>query len=488
MYATTIGLAAFVAAAPPELAQPQAWLSLARRNCYSSAENGFVGADIVSASTNPVVHVEALHQSLESCQAACIAEPECDGICMQDQVHDQPTCFLRKNIDLTQCDEKFPDFTMWLKPGGKAETTAAASLGLMPTFAGVACPGAEWAGVGALAGKTLPECEDACRAKPACNAVHYQHMPKDSLGRSSTTCHLWRVIGWAGCRHGSGHFELRMVREMGAPALQGAAQAVPQRVSISPKVLEAWATVSSLNCFPGHGGDDLHATGFSPVPGYKTLEDCEALCLMKEECLAIVMRVGVGKTFGNCGLRRAVRMTECQPDPDMALWVKPGEVVYGVGDWVSYSGTNCFEGAGAESASDVVDVLPGHLKLGACERQCDLTEECQAIVFQDGVGADSSNCYLRKNVVPRHCEGDRDFNLRMHAKFSRAYSVLRDATTVELAASRGHAALRFRSLRALGLVASAMLALKTIRRRPLGTSALALRGLDPESCDEHGGD
>lgn len=328
MYATTIGLAAFVAAAPPELAQPQAWLSLARRNCYSSAENGFVGADIVSASTNPVVHVEALHQSLESCQAACIAEPECDGICMQDQVHDQPTCFLRKNIDLTQCDEKFPDFTMWLKPGGKAETTAAASLGLMPTFAGVACPGAEWAGVGALAGKTLPECEDACRAKPACNAVHYQHMPKDSLGRSSTTCHLWRVIGWAGCRHGSGHFELRMVREMGAPALQGAAQAVPQRVSISPKVLEAWATVSSLNCFPGHGGDDLHATGFSPVPGYKTLED-------RGEGWGPPEREGVGRdvrrrgqhaaasafhTHEGCGdaLSAQLAETHCAPPPGVA--------------------------------------------------------------------------------------------------------------------------------------------------------------------------
>lgn len=51
------------------------WASVVRRNCFSSAADGYMGADVVSERTNPIVS----HMSLESCQAACMVEEECEA-------------------------------------------------------------------------------------------------------------------------------------------------------------------------------------------------------------------------------------------------------------------------------------------------------------------------------------------------------------------------------------------------------------------------
>jgi len=430
------------------------WHSITGLNCYTDARQGYVGANIVSENTNPIVRHRAKvqYQSLQDCQAACLAEPSCEGICMQDQVQYQPTCFLRKNINLHACTTQFSDFTVWLRPGSRATADIPSSSGVMPSLLGVTCPSKDMVQLGDRAGLSLAECENECRTHPKCNAVEYVHLPKDVPARVGVNCKLLLLYGMAGCEHGAGHVELRFVagkRSEGVDAWTAptstavpAASTVVHRLPttsvarqwttsvakaaaahVPSQVMEAWASRSSMNCFPGHGGDELDMKLFSPVHERKTLQDCQALCLKVTTCTAIVMSQGTGAAeSSNCWLRKEVRAFECEPDDDMAVFVKPGVQAVGFGDWVTYSGTNCHSGSGADEAVDGMDVLPGHMKLGDCERKCDETAGCEAVVFEDTTAWDSSNCYLRKNLVLRQCDGAEKFNLRMRRKFMKAYA------------------------------------------------------------------
>eukprot|EP00966_Prymnesium_polylepis_P075061 1741182-Prymnesium_polylepis.2 len=70
----------------------------------------------------------------------------------------------------------------------------------------------------------------------------------------------------------------------------------------------SWSVATNLNCWPGHGAEDIDADG--PVAGATTLATCKAICAETDGCEGVV----VLKDGGTCYRKTAIELTRCSDD------------------------------------------------------------------------------------------------------------------------------------------------------------------------------
>jgi len=340
------------------------------------------------------------HKSLEECQNMCVGHGECKAIVMVDTKNGNgDNCWLRKEVNTAACP-KAPDTNVWFKPGERAEDEDK-----WLSYSATNCYTNRGAERAVPTQDVLPghlpmeDCQRRCLEIAGCEAIVW-HDTKNSM---ESNCYLRRNVRLSECVvHAD--FNLRILNK---------------KASAHPLGKKPWGAVAGKDCVTGGSSQAINANGYNPVPTHKLLERCQEQCLAQAECTAIVMKSTVDATAPNCWLRKDVNIAKCSEDTAQNVWFKPGVRADDDDKWLSYSGTNCYPGSGAERAVPGQDALPeGQVTLVVCQKRCLETAGCEAIVWRETQGA---NCHLRKNVDVAQCEVDPAFNLRILNKKASAH-------------------------------------------------------------------
>jgi len=395
------------------------WRSFASRNCYSNDQDGFLGANEISGDTSPITAPKAF-LSLPECQDFCTQTAGCTGVEMQTIDGSQPTCWLRKDIQVEKCTTNFPEFTLWLSPQGPRSSAE----GAVTSYSGTDCRG-----LGAKEVQPLPDdpvktnanifvCDSKCLAHPDCDGVMWRQidtMPPERW--NIQTCWLLKDIDIDACLQDptTTSFEVRILHKRGRG---GDGQEVhPATTTPLPgRAGSAWPTKTRTNCYNGMGGVPLSGAS-DPVAGHLTLADCQAKCSSDPNCKAVVMHDTKDGTKANCYLRSEIDLNMCDTNSDWyTLWFRPGEPAAQDLTWLSVTGVHCSLDEAAETALPGRGGLPGHLDLVDCEKRCQGSDGCQAIAWIDSQDPTSQNCWLRKNVRLEDCAESPTLNMLIMAE------------------------------------------------------------------------
>lgn len=398
------------------------WPSVSKCNCYTDEQGGHFGADIISHASNPFTS----YMTVAECQDACVKEPRCDGISMQEAEEKDVTCWLRHKIDIANCSSAWAAFTTWLKPHG--EWRAPMPEAIAKSYLGVSCPSPDWTELERHDGLSLNACERRCYLSGQCIALHFQHLPLGSAGYRGPTCRLGVLTSTSRCAADSPGFELRVLKPV-VPASTTLAPVAP----MAPMDLVAWPlgsgwpSFSSTNCDAGRGGA-IVSPSVDPVHGHQLLHSCRSVCEANADCEGFVFRETKDVSSNNCYLRKAFDLGACEKVEGYNVWMNPARLARDAGPrapagttWTSHGGKNCYPGHGAERATAQQDAVPGRLSIAACEAACVSTEGCQGIVWQETADV---NCYLRKDIEMGRCDSDPQFEMRVMYRPSKPWQVL----------------------------------------------------------------
>jgi len=358
--------------------------------------------------------VDALfgHHSLFECENACLGEPRCEGIVWRVQQDGRlDNCFLRRDIDLSQCESSQAYNLRLLHRVTTSTTTTSSSSAPGPwgwrKYASTNCfegKGAERiVGADPVAGhKLVKECKEECLADASCDAIVMQN----GIDEWSNNCWLRKNIEIEKCATNP-VFDVWL-----SPVYN---------MTIEGYRPHTWTSHHGMNCHPGHGASMIEGNAF--LTGHRLVVDCEETCLAQPACEGIVWQDTGDSTSNNCYLRAGIDFSACERNPAFNLRVLSRGTTTTTtaapaapSGWSEHPSLNCYTGHGGDWIEGK-DPVVGHKSLQGCQDECLLEAGCEAILMKDTQDAVSDNCWLRKNVQIDACVENHTFNLWMAPGF-----------------------------------------------------------------------
>lgn len=184
----------------------------------------------------------------------------------------------------------------------------------------------------------------------------------------------------------------------------------------SPPV--SWKLSKAVNCYQGHGAEDLEKKKGEPC-GTMSLVECEQKCNDLSGCTGITMSVGSGDQ--TCYRRGDIDLRQCDHNSNnYNTWVKsatpmpptpPSPAPPIPSKWESHPSTNCYSKHGADPV-DAGGKPFGILNFTDCEASCLSNDKCRGIVMsQTSDPTRAVNCWRYNNIVLPLCYRSASYNL-----------------------------------------------------------------------------
>ena len=164
-----------------------------------------------------------------------------------------------------------------------------------------------------------------------------------------------------------------------------------------------WFRAESFNCWPNHGATDIAG---SPV-GQMSVSSCQQTCLELAggACTGVVTTPSGKSDDVNCYLKKDIVLGKCDTHTTFDTWIRR--------DWVAATGFNCWSGHGA---TDIDGSTPcGRMDVRACQRRCENTENCDAIVWKGDDHSGFGDCYRKSRTQLHECDSGTDFDTYVRA-------------------------------------------------------------------------
>lgn len=193
----------------------------------------------------------------------------------------------------------------------------------------------------------------------------------------------------------------------GSPNVAGISGAINQRVNQvpppqPPQSSDGYVRGDGLNCWPGHGADDIPTTS-SPMD----LHDCEALCNSTAACTGVVTQPYAGGPQLSCYMKKNIDWGSCDVSTVFTTWVR--------GDYVKGGGFNCYGSRNGQPAHGAVDLESppdascGVMTVAECEAKCSSTPQCDGVTTSDA-GAGKVNCFRKADIDLSECDHGTPFD------------------------------------------------------------------------------
>jgi len=383
------------------------WSAYSATNCYSGR-----GALQIEGK-DPVPG----RKLLKECQEECMADASCDAIVMHDTEDGlQDNCWLRSDVAIDAC-EIHEGFDLWLSPAYTAKHDGYRPHAWTSHHSTNCFPGhgaTHIARQAALSGHNLLfQCESACLDEPSCEGIVW-HDTKDG---DADECFPIGSISLSDCE-ADPSFNVRLLNLEQPPTATEAPGPTPAAAAAAEQEAAAtnlWHGYSSTNCYAGRGGESIQ--GRDPVPGQKTLTECQEECLADAECDAILLHDASDDVADNCWLSKGIVLDECDTDPVFGVWLSPAYDKTTNGhavphEWTTHHGLNCPPGEGAKDLGRQAYVLGRHL-LFECESACLGEPKCEGIVWRDTPDGYIEDCFLRGAIHLSACWPRDGFSTRL---------------------------------------------------------------------------
>lgn len=169
-----------------------------------------------------------------------------------------------------------------------------------------------------------------------------------------------------------------------------------------PTNYDGYVLGSGLNCWPGHGANDIPTTSAA-----MSLAKCRALCDATSGCTGVVTTPNGNTQQYHCYMKNDIDWSQCQTGTTFDTWVK--------GTYVQAGGFNCYGPRNGQPGHGAVDLEHppgascGVMSVEACQQKCSGTPGCDGVTTADA-GNGLVNCYRKGDIVLSACDHGTTFN------------------------------------------------------------------------------